>query len=156
MSSKLVIVAFLFCGIRSINCAGCHVGWIQYQNKCYWFSHDSRPWGEAESICAVFHSKLAEPRTASESSFLISHSQRNGGIYWIGISDMIEEDRWIYSSDQTVILVNNFQPGEPNAHTAANCVALWPAFHGKWADEACGANYRFVCETEFEEVDVVG
>ncbi|XP_056017436.1 perlucin-like [Ostrea edulis] len=129
---------------------GCHVGWIQFRYKCYWFSQDAKPWVEAKGICALNHTKLAEPRTANESSFLISHTQRNGGIYWIGISDMIEEGKWIYSSDQTVIQVNDFHPGEPNHHTVANCVALCHCFDGKWVDEPCGENYRFICETEIE------
>ena len=44
------------------------------------------------------------------------------------------------------IKVNNFQPGEPNQHTSANCVALWNPFYGKWADEPCAKRYKFVCE----------
>lgn len=50
------------------------------------------------------------------------------GHFWIGISDIIEENRWIYSSDLQPIKVNNFQRGEPNEHTSANCVALWYHF----------------------------
>ncbi|XP_056017437.1 perlucin-like [Ostrea edulis] len=132
------------------NRVGCHVGWIQFRKKCYWFSQDAKPWVEAKGICALNHTKLAEPRTLSESSFLISYSQRIAGVYWIGISDMIEEGKWIYSSDQTVIQVNDFHPGEPNHHTYANCVVLWQKFDGKWVDEPCGENYRFICETEIE------
>lgn len=59
------------------------------------------------------------------------------GQFWIGISDIIEEDRWIYSSDQQPIQVNDFHVSQPNDHTSANCVLLWKAFHGHWGDEPC-------------------
>lgn len=67
--------------------------------------------------------------------------------YWIGISDIIDENRWIYSSDLQQIKVNNFQRGEPNGHAGANCVALWKPFHGLWADEDCGSSYNFICQS---------
>lgn len=66
-----------------------------------------------------------------------------GGEFWIGISDIIEEDRWIYSSDLQVTRVKDFHPGEPNQHTSANCVALWKRFRGYWADEPCETHYNF-------------
>ncbi|XP_062589492.1 C-type lectin domain family 17, member A-like [Saccostrea cucullata] len=146
-------------GFEGVNCVGCQPGWNQFQNKCYWFSHTTRPWGEAEAICLGFQSKLAEPRTHAESAYLISHFQslHDARFYWIGISDLIEEDRWIYSSDQQPIAVNDFYPGEPNQHTDANCAALWDTGHGKWADEPCGHVFRFVCEAEFDEGgDILG
>ncbi|XP_034311334.2 C-type lectin domain family 3 member A isoform X3 [Magallana gigas] len=109
--------------------------------------------GEAEGLCYVFHSKLAEPLTDAESHFLISHSQVYPSSFWIGISDMIEEDRWIYSSNQNVIQVNGWFPGEPNGHTGENCVALDKSVHGKWIDVDCKRAYRFVCEADVKKID---
>ena len=68
------------------------------------------------------------------------------GEFWIGISDIIEENRWIYSSDLQPIKVNDFHSSQPDQHTIANCVALWKQFHGFWADEPCGIKYNFICE----------
>ncbi|CAG2218315.1 unnamed protein product [Mytilus edulis] len=72
------------------------------------------------------------------------------GTFWIGISDVIIDDRWIYTTGQKPITVNNFQPGQPNGHTSQNCVALYSSFHGYWADESCLTRYRFICETDAE------
>ncbi|XP_048729209.2 low affinity immunoglobulin epsilon Fc receptor-like [Ostrea edulis] len=141
---KLLSV-LLFIGFTS--CHGCNVGWIQFQDKCYLFSHTLDSWADAAGVCSVFHSKLAEPRTAAESKFLISHSQSQGGNFWIGISDIIEEGRWEYS-DQTVITVNDFSPGEPDQHTTGNCVILWQAYHGRWGDHICSILSKFICETD--------
>ncbi|XP_076073232.1 perlucin-like [Mytilus galloprovincialis] len=148
-------VVFLCC-VSSIRC--CKNGWTQNGNKCYFFSHQVEPWTEAMSVCRVFDSKLAEPMTSQDSHFLISQSQHVGGNFWIGISDIIDEDRWIYSTGQTPIKVNHFQPGQPNEHTSANCVALWAPFHGYWADENCLTSYPFICETDNEssESQVIG
>lgn len=74
------------------------------------------------------------------------------GQFWIGISDIIEEDRWIYSSDQQPTKVNDFHASQPNQHTSANCVALWKPFHGHWADEPCTTRYNFICESPQEYV----
>ena len=71
---------------------------------------------------------------------------------WIGVSDIIEEDRWVYSSTQEVVSHTEFGPGEPNAHTAQNCIALWRDFHGQWADHTCAAKEYFICEEIIQQV----
>ncbi len=63
---------------------------------------------------------------------------------------MIEEDRWIYSSNQNVIQVNGWNPGEPDGHTNQNCVLLASWQHDKWIDIECQNSYRFICEAEVE------
>ncbi|XP_052069245.1 tetranectin-like protein [Mytilus californianus] len=139
--------------IKSVYCfffysIGCMNGWTQFENRCYLFSRQVESWIEASTVCGGFHSKLAEPMNTNTSHFLISHSQIIGGTFWIGISDIIQEGKWIYSTRQIPIKVNNFQPGEPNAGTAANCVALWAGFYGYWADENCLVRYQFICEAD--------
>lgn len=68
------------------------------------------------------------------------------GEFWLGISDIIEEDRWIYSSNQQPILVNKFHPSQPNGYTGSGCVAVWKPYHGLWADEPCSRHYGFICQ----------
>ncbi|XP_052686600.1 perlucin-like protein [Crassostrea angulata] len=152
---RVLLVLFL---LEACICAkGCKTGWIRFHSKCYMFSHTVATWAEAESLCSAFHSVLAEPRSHEESMFLISHSENEAGQFWIGISDIIEEDRWIYSSDQQPTQVNDFHASQPNQHTSANCVALWKPFHGHWADEPCTTRYNFICESPQESSgDVIG
>lgn len=68
------------------------------------------------------------------------------GNFWIGISDIIEEGRWVYSSNLQLIKVNSFHTSQPNQHTGANCVMLWKYHHGLWADEPCENRFNFICE----------
>lgn len=70
------------------------------------------------------------------------------GHFWIGISDIIKEDRWVYSSDLQPIRVTDFYPGQPNEYTSANCVALRKIFHGYWGDLPCSEHFNFICETK--------
>lgn len=68
------------------------------------------------------------------------------GRFWIGISDIIEENRWVYSSNLQPIKVNSFHPSQPDGHTNGNCVLLWKEQHGLWADDPCENRYNFICE----------
>ncbi|XP_078331089.1 CD209 antigen-like protein 2 [Crassostrea virginica] len=157
MKVPSVILILLFSAIQD-SAESCHVGWIQFQEKCYFFSHTNATWFEAGYTCLQFNSKLAEPKTVAETNFLKSHSQSLDRTMWIGVSDIIEEDRWVYSSSQEVVSHTEFGPGEPNAHTAQNCIALWRDFHGQWADHTCAAKEYFICEEiiQSDPVDVIG
>ncbi|XP_048730563.1 CD209 antigen-like protein 2 [Ostrea edulis] len=142
------IIIFSFILVVSSQPESCHVGWMRLQDKCYFFSHTTASWFDAGDACAQFRSKLAEPRTVTESNFLKSHCQALNVNMWIGISDIIEEDRWEFSSTQDVVKNTEFGPGEPNAHTDQNCVALWKDFHGLWADHTCTERLNFICEAD--------
>ncbi|XP_078331088.1 low affinity immunoglobulin epsilon Fc receptor-like [Crassostrea virginica] len=139
-------ISILFYFVIQDSAESCHVGWIQFQEKCYFFSHTSATWYEAGDTCTQFHSKLAEPKTVAETNFLKSHSQSLDRTMWIGVSDIIEEDRWVYSSSQEVVSHTDFGPREPNGHTGENCIALAQSFHGQWIDLSCAAKEFFVCE----------
>lgn len=79
------------------------------------------------------------------------------GPFWIGISDIIKEDRWVYSSDLQPVKVTDFYPGQPNENTSANCVALriilLLVFQDYWDDLPCSEHFNFICETKEKYVD---
>lgn len=152
-----IITSFVRCHKR------CDIGWIRHHTKCYMLSNTTATWAEAESICNAFHSILAEPRSHDESMFLISQSlsEKKVGPFWIGISDIIKEDRWVYSSDLQPVKVTDFYPGLPNENTSANCVALriilLLVFQDYWDDLPCSEHFNFICETkEKSNGDVLG
>lgn len=149
--------------ILTVNCTyGCKTGWMQFQNKCYYFSVLAREWGVASSYCKAFKSKLAEPQTEAEAHFLSSHAQKFGGkSFWIGITDMVEETTWTYASNQQPIHIASFWGvHEPNGHAVENCAMLWSGSHDKMADYSCAGGLNFICEQdqEFSEVqnEVIG
>ncbi|XP_062622106.1 perlucin-like protein isoform X2 [Saccostrea cucullata] len=136
----------ILCSLPFIS--GCFVGWLGFQDKCYFFSHTTASWADAGSTCTQLGSKLVEPKTMEEAWFLISHSQNLGKSFWMGMSDLVEEGRWEYSSTHDRVTLDLWQPGEPNAHTEENCMLMWQPFHGKWGDYFCNKMINFVCEID--------
>ncbi|XP_022308519.2 perlucin-like isoform X1 [Crassostrea virginica] len=150
------ILVSLLCVIQD-SAESCQVGWIQFQDTCYFFSHTTTNWYEAGNACTLFHSKLAEPRTVADINFLKSHSQSLGRTMWIGVSDIIEEGRWEYTSTQEVVSHTDFSPGQPeNGRTEENCIALWREHHGQWDDAVCAEKHFFICEEIPPSGDVIG
>ncbi|KAJ8319660.1 hypothetical protein KUTeg_002788 [Tegillarca granosa] len=68
--------------------------------------------------------------------------------FWLGINDIEEEDKWVYSSTGTAITVTNWGPGDPNGNRTSNCVVTWigSSYHSSWADAPCTEKYGAVCE----------
>lgn len=143
MALKLLISVCLLSEIY-----GCYTGWVPYQGKCYFFSHTTASWADAGSICAQLGSKLAEPKSRQEANFLKSHSQSLDKSFYLGISDLVEEGRWEYSSTHEPITFNLFHPGEPCCYLRENCLIMWEPFHGDWGDVTCSNPYYYVCEVE--------
>nr|XP_022310240.1 C-type lectin domain family 3 member A-like [Crassostrea virginica] len=106
-------------------------------------------WPTASSYCLSYHGKLAEPTSVEEQAFLSHHLQRH--YYWIGISDVIVEDQWIYSSTQHSLLFKNWRHGQPDGESDENCALMDGYSQGLWRDYNCHIGERFICEMSMEE-----
>ncbi|XP_062578963.1 C-type lectin domain family 4 member E-like [Saccostrea cucullata] len=126
----------------------CLPGWMGYGNKCYFFNSMPKEWGVASAYCHAMSAKLAEPRTGEEGHFLTSHAQKVGGNFWIGITDLIEEDMWMYASTQEPFNMTSslWSANEPNGYTTSNCGLLMVAYHSKLADYNCVYKEKSICE----------
>lgn len=74
-------------------------------------------------------------------------------IFWIGLTDLIKEGEWVYSSNLSPLLTNNstnWGPHEPNGRNGQNCVVLNGPWHGYWSDLHCDVFEHFVCEMTIE------
>eukprot|EP00105_Crassostrea_gigas_P009419 XP_011424364.1 PREDICTED: perlucin-like protein [Crassostrea gigas] len=146
--SPLVLVFFYLAVAHG---SGCRSGWTQYKNKCYMFSRMPEPWGMASSYCQAYHSKLAEPVTPEESAFLTSHAHNLHDTFWIGITDLMAENEWVYSSNLQRVQTTNWASHEPNGKGGENCAVLFYPRHSQWADLHCDAHERFICEMSEDE-----
>ncbi|XP_062596888.1 C-type lectin domain family 17, member A-like isoform X2 [Saccostrea cucullata] len=132
-----------------LTCADCPTGWKNFQDKCYFLSHTLETWTGASIICQSYHSKLAEPNTHSEIGYLSSEvSSVSAGEFWVGITDIIAENQWIYDSSLTPIEITNWGPNEPDGQQGENCVIMSAWFHGKYADVECHTKRKFICERD--------
>lgn len=68
--------------------------------------------------------------------------------FYLGISDLVEEGIWEYSSTHEPITFNLFHPGEPCCYLRENCLIMWEPFHGDWGDVTCSDPYYYVCEVD--------
>ncbi|XP_061173289.1 C-type lectin domain family 3 member A-like [Saccostrea echinata] len=144
-----MIRVWILCLLPLLVNAECPTGWKNFHNKCYFLSHTLETWIGASIICQSFHSKLAEPKTKSEIGYLSSEvSHVSAGEFWIGITDIIADNQWIYDSSLTPIEITNWGPNEPGGHLAENCLIMSAWFHGKYADVECHTKRKFICERD--------
>lgn len=65
---------------------------------------------------------------------------------WIGGSDQINENDFIWSKSGNSVNLTQWSPNEPNDYQGnEDCIEM-DALHGKWNDMPCGSTYPFICE----------
>uniref|UniRef100_A0A669F0Z1 C-type lectin domain-containing protein n=1 Tax=Oreochromis niloticus TaxID=8128 RepID=A0A669F0Z1_ORENI len=133
------MLTFLLCCVLSIFSAHsqCQSGWREYENKCYFFSTDTKSWFEANEFC-LEGGNLASIHTQEEEEFLALYSK--GTTKWIGYS-------W---SDGTPLSHTNWGDGEPNNHEGReDCVEMVSNANGTyslWNDLNCDAHQDWICK----------
>ena len=133
--------------------AGCPIGWFRILDSCLWVSpkdmklnHDS-----AYMHCSrkIPGGKLLEPLSTAHNDFarnlIDAFDETNSAWIWIGINDIMEENRFVYTKSGMPILFENWNAGQPNGKTTENCIVQHPT-SGKWYDRVCANTYRFICE----------
>jgi hypothetical protein len=113
----------------------------------YWFCERTRSWLSALESCAAMGMHLvtianrAEDRWLNQTARSISTER-----WWIGYSDLLEEQVWIWVDD-SASSYTNWGPGEPNNAQDEDCAQL-NRFSGSdaWNDERCDQELRFICE----------
>ncbi|KAJ8313471.1 hypothetical protein KUTeg_008977, partial [Tegillarca granosa] len=145
--NNFIFIAVIGIYLTDNSASQCSSGWTQHESLCYWFSGQRLPWASAEATCNVFLSKLAEPRTLSAARYITGRAGELNDHFWIGVTDLIVENEWIYASDRSPVKVTNWARGEPQGFQTENCVACYSGSHGLWADVPCTYAERFVCES---------
>ena len=91
--------------------------------------------------------RLFEPRSLSTndlvfSKFVSVHGNQN---IHIGIDDLDQQNKWVYSTSKEVATFSNWEKGQPNAGSA-HCVHFWNAHPKLWGDIGCNDNLASICE----------
>merc|ERR1712062_584020 len=133
--------------------AGCPIGWFRILDSCLWVSpkdmklnHDS-----AYMHCSrkIPGGKLLEPLSTAHNDFarnlVDAFDETSSTWIWIGINDIMEENRFVYTKSGKPILFENWHAGQPNGKTTENCITQIPST-GKWYDTNCANTSRFICE----------
>ena len=122
------------------------------EGVCYFFENSKMGHSLAKEKCHGHtvdgaKGRLFEPRSLSTndlvfSKFVSVHGNQN---IYIGIDDIDQQDKWVYSSFREQAKFTNWEKGQPNAGNA-HCVHFWNAHPKLWGDIGCNDNLASICE----------
>ncbi|XP_040921942.1 collectin-12-like isoform X1 [Toxotes jaculatrix] len=130
---------------------GCPVEWVNYREKCYFFSKDLHSFDDAKTTCESKSASLLIVSDMEEQKWL--KKQIFGkGYFWMGLTDKEEENVWRWL-DGTEPAFTKWKPGQPDnwghGHgTGEDCAGL--IHEGLWNDFFCEDLISYICEKQME------
>jgi len=134
---------------------------VAHDGRSYVWLETGRTYTEAVAACTALGGRLARIDDQAEHDFAWAQAQPNP--MWLAGEDHAEEGVWLWPDDGAVFwrglqsgvptpaVYTNWGPIEPNNSgdgDGEDCLALWPAHDGRWADEACEQrSYSALCES---------
>ncbi|XP_048769474.2 perlucin-like protein [Ostrea edulis] len=146
---RLILTIAYISAVWSQNCPN---HWTNHQSSCYLFMQDVPvDFIEAGSFCQRRASKLVEVETAYENNFLRSHivGTRPQEGYWIGLSDIVSEGEWVWTSTQTKASFVDWTPNQPdNSQGHQDCAMFFAPDGFHWNDHFCTVKAGYICEMD--------
>jgi len=126
----------------------CKAGWQNWGGKCFYMSTGTKNWWDAKQDCIRRGGRLFEPRGKEINELVYSHVPGPSKCYWVGISDIDNEGKYVYASDNQPLAYTNFRPGYPLSNSSKNCFlyACDRSHPFKFWDYGCEVSIRYVCE----------
>ena len=110
--------------------------------SCYFISKTKLRWDDAVEDCIRRGSYLAEIQSKEENDYLGSLTA--GTVHWLGGTDFISENMWVWKNSGVRFTYSNWRLGDPDGGRLKNCLLLW--VHGKLADMRCSSAFNYICE----------
>ncbi|KAL8579598.1 hypothetical protein ACOMHN_025551 [Nucella lapillus] len=125
---------------KSGNAMRCPSGWYKFKYSCYTFSYDQLTYKRTQEFCKERGAKMVEIESAEENDFvqktLTELAIQN---IWMGLTDLVEEGKFVWESTQREPGYTNWAPGEPNDSNSGrdgeDCTQFRP--NGEWNDDGC-------------------
>nr|XP_020442065.1 collectin-12 [Monopterus albus]XP_020442066.1 collectin-12 [Monopterus albus] len=136
---------------------GCPVEWVNYRDKCYFFSKDLHSFDDAKETCESKSASLLIINDMEEQKWL--KKQIFGkGYFWMGLTDREEENMWRWL-DGTEPAFTQWKPGQPDNwgyghEVGEDCAGL--IHEGLWNDFFCQDLISYICEKEKETSSSTG
>ncbi|KAM3593491.1 uncharacterized protein V6R79_014123 [Siganus canaliculatus] len=130
---------------------GCPSEWLNYRDRCYFFSKDLHSFDDAKTTCESASSSLVIINDVEEQKWL--KKQIFGkGYFWMGLTDKGEENVWRWL-DGTEPAFTKWKPGQPDNwghghEVGEDCAGL--IHEGLWNDFFCEDLISYICEKEME------
>ena len=126
--------------------------YAKIQGVCYYFEKNKMSHSTAQENCknqTVNGNKgrLFEPRTSATNDmvFFYFNSVHGNQNIFIGIDDINQTNKWVYSASGDNAIFTNWHPSQPNDNSA-HCVHFWNAHPKLWGDIGCSVNLESICE----------
>ncbi|XP_061630867.1 lactose-binding lectin l-2-like [Phyllopteryx taeniolatus] len=154
---------FLLCGIGGLvtgawslsmvhwKVNNCPNGWTELNCNCYIYQREERTFSDAESVCNILGGNLVSLHNPLENAFVLELARAgdNDDQFWIGYSDVVEADTFIWTDGSAQDFTNydpNATPAEPNPATG-DCIELFET-DGFWLTVDCTNENAYVCIRE--------
>ncbi|XP_068437699.1 collectin-12-like isoform X2 [Clinocottus analis] len=130
---------------------GCPVDWLNYKDKCYFFSKDLHSFDDAKAICESTSASLLIINDLDELKWLKKQTVAKG-YFWMGLTDRAEETVWRWL-DGTVPAFTKWKSGQPDNwghghEDGEDCAGL--IHEGLWNDFFCEDLISYICEKELD------
>ncbi|KAH3752324.1 perlucin-like protein [Dreissena polymorpha] len=135
----------------------CPNGWVRYEHSCYHFGHTAYNFLDSQRHCEHYGASLVNLESKDESDFLrgflmlLSDQQ-----HWIGLSDGTNEGIWTWYPSEKRAEYTDWDHGQPNDGTGANCGAIVASHNYHWVDLPCSRQFKPVCELVDDQSIIVG
>ncbi|XP_034718030.1 collectin-12-like [Etheostoma cragini] len=128
---------------------GCPFEWLNYRDKCYFFSKDLHSFDDAKATCESTSASLLIINDMEEQKWLKKQTVGKG-YFWMGLTDREEENVWRWL-DGTEPAFTKWKPGQPDDwghghEMGEDCAGL--IHEGLWNDFFCEDLISYICEKE--------
>ncbi|XP_051528707.1 collectin-12-like [Myxocyprinus asiaticus] len=133
--------------VMDAQAAGCPLGWLRFEDRCYFFHIEPLSFDSAQQYCNNMSSSMVIIGDVEEQRWL--HLQTVGrGNFWLGLTDRQEENvwRWVDGSEP---VFTKWRPGQPNNWShgheqGEDCAGI--THGGQWNDFYCDERHSLICE----------
>ncbi|XP_072017506.1 uncharacterized protein [Amphiura filiformis] len=137
--------------------ATCEDNWELFGYYCYQATRADISFHGAEDVCQTQSSHLASIHNQDEQKF-IKDLYNNAVNYWIGLTDVLNEDTFVWNDNSTVDY-KNWGPGQPDGEEQ-DCVMAHQNSGGLWHDVECDysdqfGNMAYVCKKDAVQNTIV-
>ncbi|XP_005738870.1 collectin-12 [Pundamilia nyererei] len=130
---------------------GCPAEWLNYKDKCYFFSKDLQSFDHAKTTCESMSGSLLIINDMEEQKWL-KRQIFGKGYFWMGLTDREKERtwRWLDGNEPTF---TKWKPGQPDNwghghEEGEDCAGL--THEALWNDFSCEDLISYICEKEME------
>uniref|UniRef100_A0A8B9HUB3 C-type lectin domain family 3 member A n=1 Tax=Astyanax mexicanus TaxID=7994 RepID=A0A8B9HUB3_ASTMX len=118
--------------------------------KCYLAVEEPKHYHEANEDCIAQGGTLATPRNLKENNDIreyAKYSSPESKEFWIGVTDIVKEGQYVDVNSLPITYFNwDRAKKEPTGGKRESCVVLSLSAQGKWHDEVCRTQNKYICE----------